>query len=417
MVFPIIAIWGLKEVLSETVSDALLKRGLIAALAITGGLSLILWLMPSMLLDFRSSFDAQYQLPDWYYNALLMDRASLASADALRSLVFILLGAALLFWFYTSKDRKKVATFVGIGVAVLMLVDLWTVDKRYLNDSNFIRQKPTEVYKETVADQEIMKDKDLSYRVLNLNNPFLETTTSYYHHSVGGYYAAKLRRYQELIDHRLQGELNSVIGAFQKAQTAEDLMGAFAACPSLNMLNTRYIIYNPEQPPLRNPFAFGNAWFVDKVEVVENADAEIAALNTINPLTTAVVDKRFADEVKGFTPQLDSTATITLDSYRPNKLVYTTKTNSEQLAVFSEIYYQPGWEVTIDGKPASHFRADLILRAMLVPAGEHQIVFEFRPQGYITAAYITSFSSLIILLLLIGAVGYSVWKARKQKEI
>ena len=154
------------------------------------------------------------------------------------------------------------------------------------------------------------------------------------------------------------------------------------------MLNTRYIIYNPEQPPLRNPFAFGNAWFVDKVEVVENADAEIAALNTINPLTTAVVDKRFANEVKGFTPQLDSTATITLDSYRPNKLVYTTKTNSEQLAVFSEIYYQPGWEATIDGKPASHFRADWILRAMLVPAGEHQIVFEFRPQGYITAAYI-----------------------------
>ena len=150
---------------------------------------------------------------------------------------------------------------------------------------------------------------------------------------------------------------------------------------------------------------------------MENADAEIAALNTINPLTTAVVDKRFANEVKGFTPQLDSTATITLDSYRPNKLVYTTKTNSEQLAVFSEIYYQPGWEATIDGKPASHFRADWILRAMLVPAGEHQIVFEFRPQGYITAAYITSFSSLIILLLLIGAVGYSVWKARKQKEI
>lgn len=417
LVFPIIGVWGLKEILSGAVDDARFRKGLLASLAFTGGLSLILWLMPSLFLDFRSSYDAQYQLPDWYYNALLMDRASLASADALRSLVFILLGAALLFWFYTSKDRKKVATFVGIGVAVLMLVDLWTVDKRYLNDSNFIRQKPTEVYKETVADQEIMKDKDLSYRVLNLNNPFLETTTSYYHHSVGGYYAAKLRRYQELIDHRLQGELNSVIGAFQKAQTAEDLMGAFAACPSLNMLNTRYIIYNPEQPPLRNPFAFGNAWFVDKVEVVENADAEIAALNTINPLTTAVVDKRFANEVKGFTPQVDSTATITLDSYRPNKLVYTTKANSEQLAVFSEIYYQPGWEATIDGKPAPHFRADWILRAMLVPAGEHQIVFEFRPQGYITAAYITSFSSLIILLLLIGAVGYSVWKARKQKEI
>ena len=418
MVFPIIAIMGIERGVIRDRERCLVEERIDRCFGYHGGLSLILWLMPSMLLDFRSSFDAQYQLPDWYYNALLMDRASLASADALRSFgSLILLGAALLFWFYTSERSEKVATFVGIGVAVLMLVDLWTVDKRYLNDSNFIRQKPTEVYKETVADQEIMKDKDLSYRVLNLNNPFLETTTSYYHHSVGGYYAAKLRRYQELIDHRLQGELNSVIGAFQKAQTAEDLMEAFAACPSLNMLNTRYIIYNPEQPPLRNPFAFGNAWFVDKVEVVENADAEIAALNTINPLTTAVVDKRFADEVKGFTPQLDSTATITLDSYRPNKLVYTTKTNSEQLAVFSEIYYQPGWEATIDGKPASHFRADWILRAMLVPAGEHQIVFEFRPQGYITAAYITSFSSLIILLLLIGAVGYSIWKARKQKEI
>ena len=144
--------------LSEAVSDALLKRGIDRCFGYHGGLSLILWLMPSMLLDFRSSFDA-HQLPDWYYNALLMDRASLASADALRSLVFILLGAALLFWFYTSKDRKKVAIIRRIGVAVLMLVDLWTVDKRYLNDSNFIRQKPHEVYKETVADQEIMKDK------------------------------------------------------------------------------------------------------------------------------------------------------------------------------------------------------------------------------------------------------------------
>lgn len=138
--------------------------------------------------------------------------------------LYLIRGGFVVLVLYLERS-EKVATFVGIGVAVLMLVDLWTVDKRYLNDSNFIRQKPTEVYKETVADQEIMKDKDLSYRVLNLNNPFLETTTSYYHHSVGGYYAAKLRRYQELIDHRLQGELNSVIEAFQKAQIAEDLMG------------------------------------------------------------------------------------------------------------------------------------------------------------------------------------------------
>ena len=413
LVVPLVAIWGLKEVLSGEVSDRDLKRGLTASLAITGGLSLILWLVPGMLLDFRSSYDAQYQLPDWYYNALLLDRASLASADALRSLLFILAGAALLFWFYRAKDRRKVATLVGIGVTVLTLADLWTVDKRYLNEKNFIYQKPTEIYQAQVADKEILKDTDPSYRVLNLNNPFVETNTSYFHHSIGGYYAAKLRRYQELIDHRLQGEIDSLIASLSKASSATDMMRSFAACPSLNMLNTRYIIYNPERPPLRNPFAFGNAWFVDQVEVVANADAEIAALNTIDPLRTAVVDQRFAGEVKGFEPRPDSTATITLDSYRPNRLVYSTHAASDQVAVFSEIYYQPGWEATIDGQPAPHFRADWILRAMRIPAGDHQVVFEFRPQGYVTAAYVSSFSSALILLLLVGAIAYSLWKRKK----
>ncbi len=417
MVLPIIAFWGLRDVLCGQVEDAKLKRGLIASLVITGGLSLILWLMPSFFLDFRSAYDAQYQMPDWYYNALLMDRESLASADALRSLFFILAGAVLLFWYYTSKNRPMVANYVMVGVAVLMLADLWTVDKRYLNEKNFVRQQPADVYKESVADQAIFEDKDPSFRVLNLNNPFQETTVSYYHHSVGGYYAAKLRRYQVLIDHRLQGELNGMLEALQKAQTANDLMGAFAASPSLNMLNTRYVIYNPEQPPLRNPFAFGNAWFVDQVEIVENADAEIAALNTLNPLVKAVVDKRFADQLKGFTPALDSTATILLESYRPNRLVYKTEAKRDQLAVFSEIYYDPGWNVTIDGKPATHFRADWILRSMIIPAGAHEVVFEFKPQGYITASYVASFSSFAILLLLLAAILYSVGKEfRKGNE-
>lgn len=416
LVFPIIAIWGLKEILSAKVNDELFKKGLIASLAITGGLCVILWLVPSLFLDFRSSYDAQFQLPDWYYNALILDRELLASADALRSLIFIVLGAALLFWFYTAKDRNKVGSYVGIGITVLMLVDLWTVDKRYLNEKNFVNQTNEAVYKESVADKEIMKDKDPSFRVATLNNPFQETSVSFYHHSIGGYYAAKLRRYQELIDHRMQGELNLIIGAFQNAKTANDIMSAFASCPTLNMLNTRYVIYNPEQPALRNPFAFGNAWFVGDVQIVENADAEIAALNTINPLSTAVVDKRFEAEVKGFTPQLDSTATITLESYRPNKLVYSTKAKAKQLAVFSEIYYQPGWNATIDGKPVSHFRADWILRSMIVPEGEHQIVFEFKPQGYITAAYISSFSSFFILLLLLAAIGYSLWQKKKEKK-
>ena len=416
LVMPIIAFWGLRDVLSGRVDDVRLKKGLFASLAITGGLSLLLWLMPSLFLDFRSAYDAHYQFPDWYYNALLMDRKSLASADALRSLLFIVLGAALLCWYVTSANRPKAALFVSIGVAVLMLADLWTVDKRYLSEKNFVRQRPSDVYKESVADKAILEDKDPSYRVLNINNPFQETTVSYYHHSIGGYYAAKLRRYQELIDHRMQGELSQLIKALQEAKTANDLVGAFAASPTLNMLNTRYVIYNPEQPPLRNPFAFGNAWFVEQVRFVDNADAEIAALDELNPLREAVVDKRFSESLKGFTPAFDSTATITLESYRPNRLVYHTEAAHDQLAVFSEIYYQPGWSVTIDGKPADHFRADWILRSMVVPAGKHEVVFEFKPQGYIRAAYVSSISSFAILLLLVAAVMWSMRGLVKRTE-
>lgn len=416
MVFPLIGMWGLKYILTGQVEQERLKRGLIGSLALTGGLCLIVWLMPSLFLSFQSPMDGQYQLPDWYYHSLLLDRASLASADALRSLIFILLSAALLFWFATAKNKATMATIVSAGMAVLILADLWPVDKRYLNDKNFVKERSVDRYKPTVADEAILKDAPPSYRVLNLNSPFLETSTSYYHHSIGGYYAVKLRRYQELIDHRLSEEIGHIIGSFQNAKTPADLMSVFADAPSLNMLNTRYIIYNPEQPPLVNPFAYGNAWFVQKVEIVANADAEIAALDTINPLHTAVVDQRFAADLKGFTPRPDSVATITLDSYRPNKLVYTSRTSSEQLAVFSEIYYQPGWVATIDGKPAPHFRADWILRGMLVPAGEHQIVFEFKPEGYVIASNVSAYSSFLILLLLLAAIAYSAVRYVKQNK-
>lgn len=418
LVFPIVAIWGLKEILAEKVEEVRLKKGFLWSLGITGGICLLLWVMPSMLLDFRSAYDAQFQsqVPEWYYTALLMDRASLASADALRSLIFILLGAALLVWFWKSKNKKSTGMFVSAGIALLILVDLWTVDRRYLNDSNYVKEKPQEAYKESVADREIFKDTDESFRVFGLNNPWQETTVSYFHHSIGGYHAVKLRRYQELIDHRLDIEYRNIVGALQKAQSVDDIYSVLAASPSLNMLNTRYIIYNPDQAPIRNPYAFGNAWFVDKVDIVENADAEIEALNTINPLQTAVVDKRFAKELEGFTPHKDSTASIVLEKYRPSRLTYKTKADSEQLAVFSEIYYQPGWKAFVDGKEVPHFRVDWILRGMLIPAGEHTVVFEFYPDTYVLAANISAYSSFLILLLLIVAVGWSGWKYWKGKQ-
>jgi len=418
LVYPLIGFWGLKEIIGGKVDDALMKKSFLWSFCLSAGLCLVLWIMPTMFLNFHSGFDAQFrsQIPDWYYNALLSDRASLTSSDAMRSLFYIVAAGALILWFWKSKNKKTMATVLSIGIAVLILADLWTVDRRYLNNDQFVDQPLSASYKPSVADNEILKDKSLSYRVLNLNNPWQETATSFYHHSVGGYYAAKLRRYQELIDHRLNQEYNIIIGALQKAKTVEDILPAFESTPSLNMLNTRYIIYAPNQAPIINPNADGNAWFVSQVNVVPNADAEMAALNTINPLQTAVVDKRFEGSLKDFVPQTDSTASIKLMSYRPNKLVYSSVSSTNQLAVFSEIYYQPGWKATIDGKPTDHFRADWILRAMKVPAGKHQIVFEFIPRGYITAANISAYSSFLILLLLIAAIGISLWQVFRKKE-
>ena len=418
LVFPLVAIWGLREIFRGNVDDKTMKKGFLWSLGITGGICLVVFLIPSLLLNFHSAYDAQFQnqVPEWYYTALLMDRASLASSDALRSLIFILLGAGLLLWYWKAKNKTTVSMIVSAGMAVLILVDLWSVDRRYLDDSNYVKEKAEESYKESVADKEIFKDTDESFRVFGLNNPWQDTNVSYFHHSIGGYHAVKLRRYQELIDYRLDGEYRNIIGALQKAQSIQDIMPVLAASPSLNMLNTRYIIYNPDQAPIRNPYAYGNAWFVDKVDIVENADAEIDALNTIDPLKTAVVDKRFAKDLEGFTPQVDSTATIVLEKYRPNRLTYKTKASSEQLAVFSEIYY-PGWKVTIDGKEATHFRADWILRGMLVPAGEHTIVFDFHPDTYVLAANVSAYSSFLILLLLIAAIGWSGWKYwQKSRE-
>lgn len=414
LVAPLIGFWGLKCILAGEVEADRFKKGMITALAITGGLSLIVWIAPTMLLNFQSPNDGYYRLPAQFYAALIEDRKALASADALRSLLFILVAAALVFWYFKAKNKKIAGMVMPAAIAVLVLADLWSIDRRYLNDDNYVRpQKIQEYFSQSVADKAILQDKD-NFRVLNLNNPFLETNTSYYHHSIGGYHAAKLRRYQELIDHHLQPEIDSIISTFQHAQTAEDFDSVFAVSKSLDMLNTRYVIYSPDQPPLVNFSAYGNAWFVSEVETVDNADAEIAALDRIDPLRTAVVDKRFADKLQGFIARTDSAAMIELENYRPNRLTYLTSAQTEQLAVFSEIYYQPGWQAYIDGKPADHFRADWTLRAMRIPAGEHEVVFEFRPTGYIVAANIEAYSSFLILLLFVGAAAYSVWREIKK---
>jgi hypothetical protein len=403
-----IAAWGIKEFFSGEIDKKKLARASYISLGIAGGICLILWAVPGAFFNFTSEADAQWssQLPDWYYTALLADRRDLLSSDALRSLLFILPAGVILFLSLRIKmEAGKPALLGSLGLALLVLIDLWGIDRRYLNEKNFVSKSAykTETFSPSVADQAILKDRHPSYRVLNLNNPFQETKTSYYHKSIGGYHAAKLKRYQELIDHRLDWEVKQIAGSFG-SRNIDTITASFAGTTALNMLNARYVIFHPEQPPLINPYAMGNGWFVDEYRLVKNADEEIAAIDALAPYRTAVVDERFESELSGLNIAADSTATIEMVAYKPDVLTYKSKSAGEQLAVLSEIYFPNGWQAYIDGKEAPHFRADWTLRAMRIPAGEHEIVFKFEPQGYYTSRHVATVSSAVLVLLLIGMV-------------
>ncbi|GHU63985.1 membrane protein [Bacteroidia bacterium] len=420
LTFSFIGFWGLKQIIENKMNLSELKKPLIISLAVTGGICLLIWIVPGLFLGFESPSDAQ-QIPEQLMPALISDRESMASSDALRSLVFILLAAGLLFYFLTSKNKKTGEWVLGVGLMVLVTFDMWGVDKRYLNNDSFSKKKLSEIYKKSAADEQILKDTSPSYRVLNLSvSTFNESGTANFHKSIGGYSAAKLRRYQELVDHRVLKEINTITSASQNVKTLEDLQGLqeiFQQTPTLNMLNAKYIIYNPNQAPLINKYADGNAWFVHDVQLVKNADQEIEALNKINPLTTAVVDERFAESVPKSALTADSTASIRLTEYKPDRLKYESNTASEQIAIFSEIYYKSGWKAFIDGKSAEHYRADWVLRAMNVPAGKHTIEFRFEPDTYYSLARIGSIASLIMVLGFICATAYEIFFKRTKTDI
>ena len=322
---------------------------------------------------------------------------SLFTSDAWRSFFIILIGAGLV-WAYGMGKLKQTA-LIG-ALAVLCLVDMWDVNKRYLYDDQFVdKQVQTQGFQQSETDKMILADEALDYRVLNLaSNTFNENNTAYWHKSIGGYHAAKLRRYQEMIEEHISGEMN---GLFQSVADAGGEMEQLdpAEFPVLNMLNTRYFIFplqGGQTVPLKNPFALGNAWFVNEVEYVNNANEEIAAIHGLDPIQKAIVDKKFEAQVKPM--PADSTATISLLAYEPNYLKYEVNTEKGGTVVFSEIYY-PGWQSTIDGEEAPHGRANYILRAMNVPAGKHVVEFKFDP----TSLHVTeniAFISLGLLALL-----------------
>jgi hypothetical protein len=410
IIFPLIGVWGIKTLFHHRnpIENDRLKKQLFISLGITGFVCLIFWLLPGLFHNFESVNDRQLvsQVPDWYYNALLLDRESLLKSDALRSLIFILLSGAAIF-FFVNKTKKQF-NYAITFLVILTLADLWLVDQRYLNKSSFEKKKSEKVFQPTIADNIILEDKSTSYRVLNLSvNTFNETSTSYFHKSIGGYHAAKLRRYQELIDHRISLEIQAIRQTFQNAGTIEDIYPVFQNTPTINMLNGKYIIYSPDQSPIINPDTYGNAWFVQNVQWAENADQELEALNTIDPRTTVVVDKKFADQLQTTSFVPDSAASIELLEYQPPYLKYRSKTVSEQLAVFSEVYYKNGWKAFLDGKAVEHFRGDWILRAMNVPAGEHIIEFRFEPDTYSALANIGSIASLLMIFGFAGILIYS----------
>ena len=409
---PLLALLTLKDLFEKKIPQPDFLKGLKWALGIVGGFCLIFAVMPGAFFDFTSLADAQYSLPDWYYNALLSDRKSLLRADALRSLIFIVLAAAVLYLFATR--TLKSSAYAMAGLALLVLADMWSVNKRYLNDDNFVSVKnQKQVFAKSKADEFILQDTDLSYRVLTLSNPFNDSFISYHHKSIGGYNAAKLRRYQELIERRITPEMHRFTSQVNRVRSDEEMSALMQSLTTLNMLNMRYIIHSKDAAPITNSAAYGNAWFVDNFRIVENADAEMAALGEINPAKTAVVDKRFEQQLAGYkNPERGSAATIKMTEYKPNAVTYEAKTDADRLAVFSEVYYKNGWKAYVDGELVPHFRADWILRGMIIPAGEHKVEFVFYPDGYFNAIAVSRIFSALLLLVFAGSICMVIRKQR-----
>jgi len=384
---PLLGMLALQEVLSGLRNPIEVRKKLLYAFYFCGGLCLVFFVLPGAFFNFVSPADEQMLssgYPDWLIGAIRSDRESILRMDALRSLVFIALSGTAI-WLYLGKKIKQ--EYLILAISMLILVDLWSVGKRYLNDSDFVSaSKQQAEFTPTQADETILADKDSNFRVMNLSvSTFNDATTSYYHKSIGGYHGAKLKRYQELIENQISKNNMAV----------------------LNMLNAKYFIMPQEKAsPVarRNPDALGNAWFVSEVKSVVNADAEMAALDSFAPAKTAVVDQRFASQIEGLKIGIDSASSIRLVKYEPNELDYHSKTSTEQLAVFSEIYYDKGWNAYIDGKLVSHLRANYVLRALRIPAGEHEVVFKFEPKAYFTGEKIALGSSSMVLVLLLGAV-------------
>ena len=396
---PLLGFMGLQKIVNGEVEWPKLRNSLFIA----GGVIGVICLLSAVFVgdaDMSSTYDAQWkgQVPGWLYDAILDQRAAMAKADAWRSLLFVALGFALTFWYAwqrTKEEKKTYAFILYAGLAVLILADMVPVNKRFFNDDNFIKQKDSEAYfRMQPWEEQILQDKSLDYRVLNLNtNTFNDARTSYRLKSIGGYSAVKLRRYQDLIDEHIS-KMNWNV---------------------LNMLNTKYIV--TQQGVYPNPDAMGNAWFVNEIQFVPTPDDESAALNTLDLHRTAVADEKFR-EVLTCKAIPNETDEITLTSYQPNELVYHTSTANDRIAVFSEIYYPDGWHIYVDGEEISLGRVNYVLRAAVLPAGEHTITMKFVP-SVLKWEWLCITLAILTILISIGCITWPLWKkyCKKNKEL
>ena len=417
---PLLAALTLKKIVDEP--DVLSKQMKFAyiSLALTAGVAALIALFPDMMGPFVSEQERQMigsiqGMDGGTARTILANisdmRAAMVSSDAWRSVIIILIGFALLFAY---KLKKLRADYMIAALLVLCLVDMWQVDKRYLNDEMFVPKSERDMPQQpTAADLEINKDKSLDYRVLNFaSNTFNENETSYFHKSIGGYHPAKLRRYQEMIDAYIAPEMQKAMQTIAAKGGNMQQVDGVKLFPVLNMLNTKYFIL-PLQggatAPLQNPYAQGNGWFVDKIDYVADANAEYAEVGKIDVRHEAVADKQF-EAVLGQAKANDSTATVKLDKYEPNNLQYTVNSKNGGIVVFSEIYY-PGWKATVDGQSVELGRVNYILRAVNVKPGKHIVVLDFHPTSISTTETIAYISIVILLLAIVGA-GYMEWKKK-----
>lgn len=381
---PFLALFTLNELLNKPIDKNRLLKSLKWSVGLLGGVCLLLLLMPGMFFDFNAAIDTDLTKAGYPVSNIISDRENMFRSDSFRSLIFILISAIVIYLLFKDKIKQK---WVIVAFALLFIIDLWPVNKRYVHNEMFVEaSKAKEPFKPSNADLQILQDPDPYYRVLNVAvNTFNDASTSYFHKSIGGYHGAKMKRYQELIENQI-------------AKNNFDV---------LNMLNTKYIIFqdqNQEPTVQYNPKALGNAWFVKAYKIVPNADSEMSALKDFKPDSLAIVDKRFENEIKNFNFNIDTTATIKLTYYSPNKLSYDYNALWPQFTVFSDIYYDKGWNLYIDGKKSNYFRVNYVLRAAILPSGKHQIEFVFEPSSYYIGENISLASSLLLLLFAVFTI-------------